>query len=50
MRKIQDGVGSFWIFNYFLYLRWYHIEPIGIETFFNGLNCIPIFQELESKW
>ncbi len=49
MRRIQESVG-FWVFNYNLYKRWYHMKPDSIDDFFDGLECIPIFQELETKW
>ena len=39
-----------WRFNYFLYFRWYGKEPETIEKFFSGLECIPIFMEIESQW
>jgi len=49
MNKIQSATG-YWVFNYYLYKRWYHLEPKDIDEFFLGLECIPIFMELESQW
>jgi len=49
MRKIQKSVGGFWVFNYFLYERWIGV-PDTWEKFELGLNCIPIFMELEKTW
>ena len=48
MNKIQSSTG-FWVFNYYLFKRWFNVEPNDIDDFFDGLNCIPIFMEIESN-
>ena len=45
INKIKD-VGE-WLFNYYLFVRWYHREPIDLLDLFNGLDCVPIFMKIE---
>jgi len=33
-----------------MFIRWLHKKPETIEEFFGGLECIPIFMELENQW
>lgn len=44
--RIENEVGSGWIFNYYLYVHFYKIEPESIDSFFEGFNCIPLIKEV----
>ena len=46
-RKIQDRLGGFWLFNYYLYMREYPHDPVDWDDLFDGLDAMVIMKEIE---
>jgi hypothetical protein len=47
IKEIQESVGSYWIFNYYVFRKHYGYEPKDFEDWFDGLRSLPIILKLE---